>query len=126
MASTDDLTITDGSIVLPFLPSIGVYDFTCSINARTYLFDVRWSGYERAWYFDLYDDASNIVGLNNKIVLGAFIGRRHDHVLFREGVIIAADLSGKHQEFGFDDVGTRCIVQYVPVLELIYRSRQVP
>lgn len=126
MASTDDLNVTDGSIIIPFLPSIGIYDFSCDINARGYLFDVRWNGTEKAWYFDLYDDLKNVIGINNKIVLGCFIGRRHDHVLFREGVFVATDLSGAKKEFGFDDVGTRCIVQYVPVLELIYRSSQVP
>jgi len=126
MPSTDDLNVTDGSIVIPFVPSVGIYDFTCDINARGYLFYVRWNGAEKAWYFDIYDDQQNVVGLNNKVVLGAFIGRRHDHILFREGVFVAVDLSGNQQEFDFDGVGTRCIVQYIPVLELIYRANQVP
>lgn len=124
MAQTDDTNVTDGAVIIPFRPSIGVYDFNCDINARSYTFDVKWSGREKAWYFDLYDVAGNVVAINNKIVLGCFIGRRFDHVLFREGVFVAADLTRQKQEFGFDDVGTSKIVQYVPVLELIYRANQ--
>lgn len=119
--------VVDGAIILPFRPSVGSYDFTCAINQRTYVWFARWNTRDKAWMLDISDENSKPIIVGVKVVLGAFLGRmRQDVPLFTEGVLVATDLSinhnnGQGKEAGFDDFGTRVIVQYIPILEWLFR-----
>lgn len=125
-----DVNATDGAIEIPFQPSIGVYRFGCAILGRQYIFDVRWNARdndgEGAWYFDVLEIDQTPILRGVKIVLGAYMGRSSNHRLFREGVLVAADLSGQEREASFDDLGTRVSIIYIPVLELRVRLAGAP
>jgi len=132
--------VLGGAVTLPFVPSVGNYDFDTAINGIPYHFNVLWNtrdadpdnGIEGAWYFDVLDASSNPIVTQMKVVLGAFIGRLSSDPLFTTGCIIAIDTSGKEQEAGYDDIGVnadgttnRVLVKWVPVLELQYQKSQV-
>lgn len=125
--------VVTGASIIPFQPSIANCDFDCAINGVTYNFRQRWNDRAAlyspsgelvvagAWYFDVTaaDQTPIISGV--KIVLGAYLGRQSNDPLFTQGVFTAWDSSGGTIEAGFDDLTTRVIVQYIPVLELIRR-----
>jgi hypothetical protein len=121
--------------VLPFVPSIGAYRFGTSIGRSFFIFDVQWNSRDNidrhtgiaqgAWYFNLRDEQLKLIAGSLKIALGAYIGRRVNHPLFRQGVLVAQDTTNSKvnagKEAGYDDLGTRVLVKYIPVAELIRR-----
>lgn len=125
-----DINLVDGAYEVPFQPSIGNYRFGCAIAGAQYIFDVRWNARDNggagAWYFDVseIDETSIIRGV--KVVLGTYLGRSSKHHLFSDGVFVAADLSGQQKEPGFDDLGVRVSIVYIPVLELRIRLAGAP
>lgn len=108
-------------VELPFSPSIGQYTFTATIETVQYVFNVRWNTRDSAWYFDVLEADTTPIVYGLKIVLGTYIGRRTNHPLFNDGVIVAVDLSGQETDAGFDDLGIRVALQYIPALDLIIR-----
>lgn len=112
------------ALQLPFLGGIGYYRFSTTIDGASYLFDVRWNSRDAAWYFDVLEADETPIAHGLKLVLGCYIGRRLPHPLVRDGVLVAVDLSGAAREATFDDLGTRVVVEWIPVLELIRRLRE--
>lgn len=111
---------------IPFVPSIGLYNFSTTIGGTPYSFDARWNTRDAAWYVSLYEIDLTPIVLGVKVVLGAFLGRRCQHKLFRAGAFVAQDLSSQQLDAGFDDFGTRVIVKYIPVLDLMRRLNELP
>lgn len=109
------------AVEVPFVPSIGYYRFGTTLNERPYIFDVRWNSRDESWRFDVREVDETLIIAGVKIVLGAYLGRVSGHQLFRDGVFVAVDLSGKRREAAYDDLGTRVVVEYIPVLELLTR-----
>ena len=116
--------MSNDAVTVPFVPSIGNYRFGTTLQDTPYLLDVAWNVTEQAWYFTVRESDQTIIQSNLKIVLGTYIGRRSDHPLFTQGVFVAIDLTNKGQEAGFDDLGTRVVVQYIPQLDLVRRIRE--
>lgn len=116
--------MSDGAVILPVVPSVGLYRFGTSILGSPYIFDVRWNSREFAWYMDVLEIDETPIVYGIKIVLGVFLGRRSRHKLFTQGVLIAGDSSGVDREATFDDLGTRIKLIYIPVVELMTRVAQ--
>ena len=116
---------TAEAVILPCKPSIGIYTVGTTLLGDDYTFKFAWNEREDgdvgAWRMSIYDTNGSTIAAGIKVVLGAFLGSRIDHQLFRDGVLIAVDLSSDERDAGFDDLGARVVIQYVPVLELIYR-----
>lgn len=106
---------------IPVKPSIGHQEFTTTLASVPYLFQFRWNARDEAWYMNVREVDLTPIVLGAKIVLGCFIGRRSQHVLFRRGVIVAHDITYQHQEAGYDDIGKRVIVKYIPALDILRR-----
>jgi hypothetical protein len=106
--------------VIPFVPSIGEYDFDVVIEGDTYLFDpVRWNEHDQAWYFDLLEADRTPILQGAKITVGSYIGRYSTHKLFQRGVIAAVDTSGDYRAPTFDDLGTRVEVRFYRIEDLV-------
>lgn len=106
-------------LILPFEPTITPYRFTCPIGDSPYHFDVRWNGWNAAWYFDLREIDETPIARGIKIVIGTYLGRKFSHPLFADGVFIAHDVSGARKDPGLDDLGTRVPVMYASNDEVI-------
>jgi hypothetical protein len=111
------------SLEIPLVPSIGSYRFGTAIDTVPYLFDVRWNTRDQAWYLDVLETDETPIVRGVKIVLGAYLGRRSNHPLFKNGVLVASDTSGATRDATFDDLGTRVKLQYIPVLDLMQRQQ---
>lgn len=108
-------------VELPITPSVPNQRFGTTIENRSYIFDVRWNARERYWYMDVREIDETPIALGLKLVLGAFLGRAAEHPLFREGAMIAVDLTSTGTEALLDDLGTRVVVKYIPSLDLLTR-----
>lgn len=104
---------------IPVIPSEAHYRFGVVIEDVGYLVDVRWNARDTAWYLDWYTLEEKIIALNLKVVLGAYLGRRYPVPPFSNGVLVAVDTSGNEVEAGFDDFGTRVVLRYILVIDLI-------
>lgn len=113
--------MSDSAVELPFVPSIGFYRFGTTIEEVPYVFDVRWNDRDKSWRFDVMEIDETMIVAGVRVVLGAYLGKQCNHRLFRRGVIVAVDLSGQRREATYDDLGTRVVLQYIPVLELLTR-----
>lgn len=117
---------TTEAIELPILPEVGGVRFGSfrvgvTIDSEQYIVDGRWNGRDQAWYLDWYEVNLTPIIYGMKVVLGTFLGRRSNHKLFRDGVLVAVDLSGQGRDAGYDDLGTRVVLEWIPVLELLRR-----
>lgn len=116
-------------LVLPLRPSIGSYRFDTDIDGATYVFDVEWNSRDNidratgkpmgAWYFHVYEQNLTRIACSIKIVLGTYLGRRVNHRLFRRGVFTAVDTTNSGRDAGFDDLGTRVIVKWIPTVRVL-------
>ena len=107
---------------IPTFPSEAHYRFGVVIEDEGYLVDVRWNSRDEAWYLDWYTLEEKIIALNIKVVLGMYLGRRSQVPPFTKGVLVAVDTSGQDMEAKFDDFGTRVILRYIPVIDLIAQN----
>lgn len=105
--------------IIPFAPSIPFYRFATTLDNVEYVFDVRWNGRDEAWYFDVSEADGTAIASGLKIVLGTYFGRWVEHPLFREGVIVAVDLSDAGVDAKFDDLGTRVVVMRMGLEEVL-------
>lgn len=107
------------AVVLPFDASNPFYEFTTTINGASYRFNVRWNGRDAAWYFDVYEIDDTPIANGIKIVLGCYLGRHTNHTLFRDGVIVAVDVSNSGKDAGIDDLGSRVQVMRLTLDEVL-------
>jgi hypothetical protein len=104
---------------LPFKPSEPHYDFPTVIDGLPCKFEVRWNALDSAWYFDILNEDGSPVAHGIKVVLGVHLGRRVNHPITRNGVLVAIDLSGDARDAGFDDMGTRVRVWHFTKFEIV-------
>lgn len=118
------MTLTNPSapvLEMPLLPRFANYRFGATIETVPYLFDVRWNSRDAAWYMDVLEQGEAPIVLGVKLVLGAYLGRRCNHALFKRGVFMMQDTSGEGRDATFDDLGSRVVLVYMPIDELIRR-----
>ena len=104
--------------LLPMIPGDGSYEFSTQLNGVSYRIGVRWNARDSAWYLDFYDAQGAPIVNGLKVVLGTHIGRRVAHPLFRDGVLVARDLSGQGKPPGFYDLGARVALLYFTAFEV--------
>lgn len=107
--------------VLPLIPSEFNYRVQTTIDGTSYLFDLRWNGRDESWYIDVLEVDETPIVQGEKVALGALIGRISTHKLFRRGVLVAVDLSSAGREATYDDLGTRVVVMWMPLSEVLAR-----
>lgn len=112
------------SLELPLLPKFSNYRFGVTIETVSYLFDFRWNTRDRAWYMDVRKVNEEAIVLGAKVVLGTYLGRRSNHRLFKRGVFVVVDTDGSGLDATYDDFGTRIVISYIPIMELLFRLRK--
>ncbi len=115
-----------GDYTIPVaVPAIGYYEFGITLEQVGYLMVFQWNSKDAAWYFSVYDVAGKPIRRSIKVVLGTYLGKGCQHPLFINGVFVAVDKSAKDQNLGtdatYDDFGTRVILKYIPIVELVRR-----
>lgn len=98
----------------------GDFQFGTTLENTPYVFRFQWVARDSAWYMSIFDVSSKPLAQGIKVVLGTYLGARYITVpLFQDGVIVAVDLSDMQADAGYADFGTRVIVKYVTVTELL-------
>jgi hypothetical protein len=111
------------ALIIPFDSSNPISKFSTTLVTSDgnvqFGFRARWNSRDSAWYMDISDDTGTTIASGIKIVLGAYLGRQFEHALFRDGVIVAVDLSGKGIDAGIDDLGTRVQVMQLTTADVL-------
>lgn len=97
---------------IPLIPTTPNYRVGTTLNGTNVVLDVRWNGRDEAWYMDILTEEGDPIRLGVKLVLGAVIAGRVTSALFPRGYIMAADLTGKGQDAGLDEMGDRVQVLF--------------
>lgn len=107
--------------ILPFQP--GATDFfSTPLLGTTYVFDVHWNDRDAAYYVSISDIDQNPIVSGIKIALGVFLGRTsYMTEPFKSGIFLAYDTTGQDIECGFDDLGGRVLIKYIPVQDWLNR-----
>lgn len=103
---------------LPLVPSIPSYRVGTTLGGTQYLLDVRWNARDEAWFLDVLAEDETPVATGIKVVLGVFLGGRVVDAAFPDGLLLAADLTGRGLDAGFDDLGSRVVVNFFTRAEL--------
>lgn len=103
------------ALVIPFSSDTPINSFATTLDGVQYAFFARWNKRDNydpttkvsagAWYFDVADSTGVKFATGIKVTLGTYLGRSVDHPLFRDGVLVAVDLSGDGRDPGLDDFG---------------------
>lgn len=105
-------------IQLPFTSTSANYDLRTVIDDVPYTFETRWNGFDKAWYVNIYEDDGTLIVPSVKLVLGCYLAKTVSHRLFRTGVFVVVDTSGKRRDATIDDLGTRVQVRRYTVPEI--------
>ena len=104
MITLDPVTVSNTSVAL-------------TSGDVTYSVVHRWNARDASWYLDVFDEDARPIACGLRVVLGAYLGGRIDHPLFRDGVLVAIDTSGAGREAAIDDLGTRVQLRYYEIRE---------
>lgn len=117
------------ALVIPFSSVNPINKFSTTLDGVQYGFRARWNSSDNydplagvrrgAWYIDISDNTGEPIATGIKVTLGTILGRQFQHTLFRTGVLVAVDLSGKGREPGIDDFGTRVQVLRLSIAEVL-------
>jgi hypothetical protein len=107
---------------IPFKQSGGNQGFSTVIDSIVYFMNFYWNDREAgggAWYFDVLDANRTPIRTGLKIATGAFLGNTTQAAPFTTGVFAAIDTSGANRDAGYDDLGSRVQLFYIPVGDLL-------
>ena len=110
--------------ILPLEPSVAFYQFGTTLDQLPCIIDARWNSRDNAWYLDFFDTEEIPIAFGVKAILGVHLGRRLTHEIFRQGVLVAADLSGKGIDATYDDIGQRVELRYYTNFEVMATLKQ--
>lgn len=107
--------------IIPCQPGVPNYDMTVTLDGTAYKFRLLWNNtaVDEGWYLDVSTDDDEPILVGMRIVLGVAIGRTSTHALFQSGALMAYDLSGKHLDPGFDDLGLRVELRWHTTAQLL-------
>lgn len=104
---------------LPLEASNPDYTFSTVLDGVEYALTVSWNSRDEAWYLDISDLQENNLVRGLKLLLGGAHGTRFSVPELPVGVFQVDDLSNEHEEAGFDDMGTRVRVFFIPSADLV-------
>lgn len=99
---------------LPLQPSVANYRFGTTLDGTPYIIDIYWNSRSSTWYMDLLGEDEVPIRNSMRLVLGTLIGGRSADARFPSGSFLVVDLSGADIDAGFNDMGVRIMVWYIP------------
>jgi hypothetical protein len=110
--------------VLPISPSVPWQEMTVDIDdpsatPATYIFEFKINSRDNTWYMNVTDINRLPIATGVRVVLGTYLGRRYQHILFRHGVLVAIDTAQLGKDAGIDDLGRRVIVARFTTQEIL-------
>ena len=107
------------TVNLPLVPSIPNYRVGTVLDGTQYLIDVRWNGRASTWFMDFYQADETPIRMGIAIVLGVILNGLCVDPAFPPGAMVAIDTSNQDLDAGLDDLGTRVVVAYFPVADIL-------
>lgn len=101
------------TLVLPIDSEAPSYEFSCTLEGRTYTFDLTWNERSGAWFLSVRDTDGVDLVAGRRVVLGANLLGRSANAALPPGVLLAIDTSGTDTDAGPDDLGARVKLLYI-------------
>jgi hypothetical protein len=101
------------TLVLPVTAEAHAYEFSCTLEGRTYSFEFIWNDRSGAWFLTIRDTDGNDLAAGRRVVLGANLLGRSSNAALPPGVLLAVDTSRTDTEAGRDDLGARVKIVYI-------------
>lgn len=101
------------AVLLPLRNDIPFFEVRVSLSAREYVLRFNWNERDSAWYMSLYDARLVAIKEGMKVVAGAVLLRTLVYSTTRPpGDFVVIDTTGKDQDPGFADLGSRVVITY--------------
>jgi hypothetical protein len=101
------------TLVLPVTPEAPRYEFSCTLEGRTFSFEFAWNERSEAWFLTVRDADGVDLAAGRRVVLGANLLGRSASAALPPGMLLAVDTSGANTDTGRDDLGSRVKIVYV-------------
>ena len=106
------------SVTLPVDANAGPhYSFGVELDGVSYGLEFRWNARAESWFMAIYDGEDTLLLPSVRVVLGVLLARR-----FRAagvpGDFVAVDTTGRQEDAGLRDFGTRVLLLYYSAGEL--------
>ena len=90
------------------------YDYQIALGSLTYRLVFRWRERTGSWYLSVYDSDDSALILNKRLVIDYPLLWRHTGRKPTGGYLILLDTDNAKQECGFQDLGHRCKLCWIP------------
>ena len=98
--------------IIQVRPSVPDQEFSSILGGKVYRFRVRWNRKAARWSMSVSEENGTAIVSGVALVLGAYLGRRSVHPLFRDGILTLWDTNKTQIEPGLDDLGARVQLRY--------------
>lgn len=98
-------------ITIPVTNEIHFSQIT-TLSGQDFVLTFQWNSREAAWYLDIADQDELPIVTSRKVTVGFPLITRCVDVRQPKGMLMAVDTTGKEQDPGFDDFGTRVQLVY--------------
>lgn len=104
---------------IPLTSSFDDYDFSINLDGTIYLLNVRWNSRIEKWTISIgLEDGTELVG-ERPIIADWPPFARFRSTSLPKGELMFIDTSGKNQDPGHDDLGSRVILVYLEEEDLV-------
>lgn len=106
---------------MDFLPVLETpkpfYEFIVDLDGSDYLIRLEWNQ-RSGWYLGLSDAEASPIFSPRKLVVDTNLLRTITDDRRPLGMLKLLDMSDQHLECGYEDLGQRCLLVYIPLAEV--------
>jgi hypothetical protein len=106
------------SLVIPLRTDLPAYTMSVELDGQTYVLQFLWNFEALGWFVSLFDAAGVAIFEGQRFVVDQPLGKRIRDARMPPGVLMAYDTTGKRQDPGLEDLGTRTTLLYLTAAEI--------
>lgn len=91
-----------------------VYDYRIALSQNVYRLQIRWNTRTKSWYLRLFDSTDTVLISGVRMVIEYPLMWRHTGRKPKGGTLWLADMEDTGRECGYNDLGHRCKLFWIP------------
>lgn len=100
---------------IPLRNDLPHFSLRVQLDASVYGMEFVWNFRANAWFFSLFDAAGEPIFEGQRLVVDFPLGSRLKDARLPKGILVVTDTTGKQQDPGFEDLGSRVQLSYTPL-----------
>ena len=105
------------SVLLPVTSDVPHYAFQVTLDGASYGFELFWNDQAEGWFVSLLDANGDPIVNSVRLTVDVPLFARYASASKPQGVLMAQDTTGRHQDPGRNDLGARCLLLYFSAAE---------